>query len=627
MAGGMGFLGAALSGFGGGSIGAAVVHLLLDTKGFDTGLAKSEAKLTASSNTMGSKLKALGPTFGLIGAAAVAGIGVAAVRAFEASDKAIAQTNAVLKSTGGIAGVTASEVTKLSKALQSSTTYSDEEVRSAENLLLTFTKISDDIFPETTEAVLNMSTALGQDLKSSSIQLGKALNDPIKGVTSLRRVGVDFNQEAVDTITNLVETNHLLEAQKLILAEVANEFGGSAAAQAKTFSGQMKQLGNQLNNVLEQLGKFIVSIARQLMPVLKALVPILGFAARNADLLLLAFGGFGTVKWIIPFLASMTVKLQAMVGASLTAQVATSKFFITLAAAAGPIGVALAAFGAFVIVMEKVPTRMEDATSRLEALGFTAGEAAERLKPLTAEFEAQGIGSGIAKRRIEDYLVTAERGAEEARGWAKRQQAYAHSLDETRDAARGAGRSISHFTGLVGDKLKDFKSDVRGSTNFVLARWEDLAGQSRVTATQIIRQFRRALRDQREFGEHTREFATKVRRAFGGEIPEAAQQMITDLAARGTEGAAIMAGLADASGGQIRTMLRQWKAGQQGPANYLGILKDLDTKLTGLNGRSVVVDITARYHQVGAPPPGLAGFDQAVEDALSRQLVHHGGRQ
>jgi len=30
-----------------------------------------------------------------------------------------------------------------------------------------------------------MSTAMGQDLKSSAIQLGKALNDPIQGVAAL----------------------------------------------------------------------------------------------------------------------------------------------------------------------------------------------------------------------------------------------------------------------------------------------------------------------------------------------------------------------------------------------------------------------------------------------------------
>ena len=30
-----------------------------------------------------------------------------------------------------------------------------------------------------------MSVALGKDMKSSAIQVGKALNDPIKGVTAL----------------------------------------------------------------------------------------------------------------------------------------------------------------------------------------------------------------------------------------------------------------------------------------------------------------------------------------------------------------------------------------------------------------------------------------------------------
>jgi hypothetical protein len=274
--GGLGFLGAALSGFGGGSIGAAVVHLLLDSKGFTTGLAKSEAQLKGSTSKMGSALSGLGPTFALVGAAAVAGIGVAAVKAFEESDAAIQQTNAVLKSTEGIAGVTAAQVGNLAAKMQSLTTYSDEEVRSAENLLLTFTKIGSDIFPETTQAVLDMSTALGQDLKSSSLQLGKALNDPVGGITALKRAGVSFEPTQITLIKHLAETNRLSEAQHLILQEVATEFQGSAKAATKTFSGQMKQLGNQVDDFLEVLGELIVAVGKQLIPVLKDAVDFLG---------------------------------------------------------------------------------------------------------------------------------------------------------------------------------------------------------------------------------------------------------------------------------------------------------------------------------------------------------------
>lgn len=190
----------------------------------------------------------------LVAGAAAAGFGVVAVKAFEDSQNRIAQTNAVLASTKGIAGVTADAVDKLSKSLQKQTTYSDEDVRSVENLLLTFTAIGKDIFPQATKTVLNMATALGEDTKSASIQLGKALQDPILGITALRRVGVNFNDAQKEVIKNLVNTGHQAEAQKAILKELNTEFGNSAEAARHTFGGSLKALKNQLNDVEEAIG-------------------------------------------------------------------------------------------------------------------------------------------------------------------------------------------------------------------------------------------------------------------------------------------------------------------------------------------------------------------------------------
>lgn len=207
-----------------------------------------------------------------VGLTAITAGAIHAVKAFNESEEAIAQTNAVLASTKGVAGITAGAVTDLAKSLQKTTTFSDESVRSVENLLLTFTSIGKDIMPQATGTVLDMATALGEDTKSASVQLGKALQDPINGITALRRVGVNFSDAQKTVIENLVKTGKTAEAQKLILKELNTEFGGSAAAAAKTFSGQMKQLGNQLNDVEESVGKFIV----------EAITPLVSWAAKAA---------------------------------------------------------------------------------------------------------------------------------------------------------------------------------------------------------------------------------------------------------------------------------------------------------------------------------------------------------
>lgn len=190
---------------------------------------------------------------------AVAGIGALMVKSFTESENVIAQTNAVLKSTKSVAGVTAKQVSKLASSMQKVTKFSDEEIQSGENLLLTFTKIGKDIFPQATEIMLDMSQALGQDLKSSAVQLGKALQDPILGVTALRRVGVNFSDAQRDVIKNLVDTGRSAEAQKLIMKELQTEFGGSAKAAGETFAGKLTILRNQIDDVKEGIGQMLVA--------------------------------------------------------------------------------------------------------------------------------------------------------------------------------------------------------------------------------------------------------------------------------------------------------------------------------------------------------------------------------
>ena len=170
------------------------------------------------------------------------------------AEQNVAQLEAVLRSTGGAAGITSDMALELADSLANLTTYEDDAVLAAENMLLTFTSISKEVFPDATKIILDMSTALGQDLKSSAIQVGKALQDPILGVTVLRRVGVNFSNAQVDIIKNMVESNDLMGAQKFILEELQREFEGSAEAAADTFGGALTQLKNKWLDFQETIG-------------------------------------------------------------------------------------------------------------------------------------------------------------------------------------------------------------------------------------------------------------------------------------------------------------------------------------------------------------------------------------
>jgi hypothetical protein len=201
----------------------------------------------------------------LAGGAAAVKFGKDSVEAFGEAQRVAAQTNAVLKSTGGAANVSAKDIGRLASSLSKMSGVDDEAIQSGENLLLTFTKIrnetgkGNDIFNQGTKAALNMSVAMGTDMKSSVIQVGKALNDPIKGVTALSRVGVSFTQGQKDQIKALVESGKTMDAQKLILKELTTEFGGSAKAAGDTFPGQINKLKVAFGDLQEKVGGFIIN--------------------------------------------------------------------------------------------------------------------------------------------------------------------------------------------------------------------------------------------------------------------------------------------------------------------------------------------------------------------------------
>jgi hypothetical protein len=181
---------------------------------------------------------------------------------------ATAQTNAVLKSTGAVANVTANQIGNLATSISNKVGVDDEAIQSGENLLLTFTNIrneagkGNDVFNQATQAITDMTAGMNngvissEGLKASAIQVGKALNDPIKGVTALAKVGVTFSQGQKDQIKTLVAHGHALQAQKIILAELNKEFGGSAAAGATAG----KRLGVVFGNIKETIGTALLPV-------------------------------------------------------------------------------------------------------------------------------------------------------------------------------------------------------------------------------------------------------------------------------------------------------------------------------------------------------------------------------
>jgi hypothetical protein len=165
-----------------------------------------------------------------------------------------AKLAAVLKATGGAAGLSAFELKNMATELEKVTAVGGDTILSAQSILLTFKSIGRDEFPRTLKAAMDLSAAFGQDLKSSVMQVGKALEDPITGLASLRRVGVSFTEDQKELIAGLVEAGKSAEAQGVILDVLEGQVGGVAEAMGDTGAGAAKKLSNAIGDLQEQIG-------------------------------------------------------------------------------------------------------------------------------------------------------------------------------------------------------------------------------------------------------------------------------------------------------------------------------------------------------------------------------------
>jgi phage-related protein len=220
------------------------------------------------------------------GLAALAAGAAYAFSKFEESENVLQQTEAVLKSTGGAAKVTAEEVQGLADALSRKSAIDDEVIQSGLNMLLTFKNIrnevgaNNDIFNQASVAVTDLAAGMAAasggevDLKAASIQLGKALNDPVLGMTALTRVGVQFSAEQQKSIAGFVKHNNIIGAQKIILAELTSQFAGSAKAQATSSAA----MGVAFENLAEIVGQ---ALAPAITALLNALTVTAEFLQAN----------------------------------------------------------------------------------------------------------------------------------------------------------------------------------------------------------------------------------------------------------------------------------------------------------------------------------------------------------
>jgi len=194
---------------------------------------------------------------GAIGAAfsvkAIIDFGKACSEQFREDNQAAAILKSTLEATGATAWTTFKELEEMASGLQQKTNFAASSIESMQSVLLGFRNITGETFEEATKAILDMATVMKMDLSSAAQSIGKALDDPIHGMDSLKKQGFNFTAAQKQVIQSFLDAGDAASAQKIILDELNGTFGGAAEA-AADYSTKIK---NSFGDLQSGIGEFL----------------------------------------------------------------------------------------------------------------------------------------------------------------------------------------------------------------------------------------------------------------------------------------------------------------------------------------------------------------------------------
>lgn len=336
-------------------IGSLNVDLTLETARFSKGLTAAQKQLAASTKSfeaLGDRVSGLGKTLSIGLTAPLAAFGVTAVKAAMESQDALGQVDAALKSMGTSAGRTSDQLQGLASGIMRQSLFDDDDIlRKVTANLLTFGNVAGEQFDRAQQAAVDLAARMGTDLQSATILVGKALNDPVKGLGALKKAGIQFTDQQKDQITAMVAAGDAAGAQSIMLKELERQFGGSAkaardanplAAMQQSFADFQETVGAKLLPLLPRITEAVTGVLDafgKLSPGMQTgVIAFAGIAAAIGPVLI---GVGAMVSAMAPFLAAVSAVFAS--GGILAAGQAA---LVGLGAAFGPVTIAIAAAAA-----------------------------------------------------------------------------------------------------------------------------------------------------------------------------------------------------------------------------------------------------------------------------------------
>lgn len=308
------------------------------------GVTEKTEKVSASTVALGGALAIAATKVASFFASMLSG----ANEAYARQEQAEQRLTAVVEATGQAAGYTSQELAGMAAEIQTMTRFGDEHLMESMAQLLTFRSVTGETFERAMHSATDLAEVFGS-LESATMQLGKALEDPVQGVNALRRSGISFSDAQREQIKNFVEMNDLASAQAIILETVEGQVGGVAAAMAQTPTGQWEQFMNRLGDGQEKVGKLVSLMRAEMIPTLDFLLDKANatFSAMNT--------GIEFVQQNSQRLRPMILGIATAVGVAATAWIAYTAYVnaaaLATAVATGGITLLIAGFAALVGVL------------------------------------------------------------------------------------------------------------------------------------------------------------------------------------------------------------------------------------------------------------------------------------
>lgn len=349
----------------------------MDSLAFQEGLGDADKRLKAAQKSVqktADKFTSIGAALSVGVSGPLVAMAAKAVQGAKDQAAAVAQVDAAIKSMGNTAGLSSDQLSKFADGLELKSLFdADEILKKSTANLLTFGNVAGANFKLAQQAAVDLATRMGGDLQGATLMIGKALNDPVKGLTALSRAGIQFTAQQKEQIKAMQEGGNVAGAQAIMLAELNRQFGGAAAAAAKSepMREVMVKLGQAGDQIGEKLLPIIPVLAESISSLLDAFtglspetqkwVLIIGGAAAALGPVAIGIGGlvsgFGAMLPLLAKTAPLFTGLAAVMTGTVIPVLATlGRALIGLAVAGGPLTLIAAAVAAVVVVWKNWDT-------------------------------------------------------------------------------------------------------------------------------------------------------------------------------------------------------------------------------------------------------------------------------